>query len=36
VQDGNLTAEQAGVLAIMEKTLKCYIVEDPRAKASGC
>eukprot|EP00197_Chlamydomonas_leiostraca_P012787 CAMPEP_0202859018 /NCGR_PEP_ID=MMETSP1391-20130828/1317_1 /ASSEMBLY_ACC=CAM_ASM_000867 /TAXON_ID=1034604 /ORGANISM="Chlamydomonas leiostraca, Strain SAG 11-49" /LENGTH=626 /DNA_ID=CAMNT_0049538015 /DNA_START=77 /DNA_END=1957 /DNA_ORIENTATION=- len=30
---GGLTPEQEGVLRIMEKTFKCYITEDPRAKA---
>lgn len=29
---GGLTPEQAGVLAIMEKTFKCFITEDPAAK----
>jgi len=29
---GGLSEEEAGVLAIMEKTFKCYIIEDPKAK----
>ncbi|KAJ9524541.1 hypothetical protein QJQ45_024105 [Haematococcus lacustris] len=30
--EGSPSPEQAKVLAIMEKTFKCYITEDPRAK----
>lgn len=34
LQTPGLTEEQKGVLAIMEKTFKCYITEDPEAKVS--
>jgi hypothetical protein len=35
LKDENITPEQKKILQIFERTFKCYIIEDDKAKARG-